>query len=110
MELKTKQKDMNYTAHTKHGIGEVISNDGKFLEVYYEEVDKTFKTILAFSPKTYETYEMAEAVLEGKEEAIEMGRERRAIEDEKAIKDGMAAQHRMEEIYIESSKNLMRNI
>lgn len=99
-----------YTVSTKFGIGEVISNDGKMLEVYYPEVDKTFKTLLAYSPKVYKTREIAEAILEGKEEAIAIAGAKREEEDAEIMKAGFAAQRRLEEINIEASKKLMKNI
>lgn len=99
-----------FTAHTKNGIGQVISNDGKMLEVYYADIDKTFKTLLAYSPKVYETREIAEAILEGKEEAIAIGDVKRAEEDAQIMKAGFAAMKNIEEANIEASKKLMKNI
>lgn len=101
---------MKFVANTKLGIGEIITNDGKAIEVYFEEVDQTKKMILDFV-KTFETYEEAEASLNPEITEEVANKIIANIEaDKKAMTDGYNAQARLEVLNAEASKRLMRNI
>lgn len=69
-----------FTAHKNFGIGQVISNDGKMIEIYYPDVDKTTKTIAILYLTMYDTEKEAEEELEAMKERANVAQEAREIE------------------------------
>lgn len=101
---------MKYVANSKLGIGEILNNDGKTIEVYFEEVDQTKKMLLDFV-KTYETLEEAELSLNPEMTEEIASKVIATIEaDKKIMADGKKAYFFMENHNIEASKKLMKNI
>lgn len=99
-----------YTINQKNGIGEVISQDETLYTVYFEETDRTSKLLKSLTT-TYDSIEAAELALNPEMTEDEAVAHIAAIEAEKEImRAGAAAQARLEEINIEASKKLMRNI
>lgn len=99
-----------YTINKTNGIGEVIAQDENSLTVYFSETDKTSKLLKSFT-KVYATLEEAELALNPElteKEAMEIVAD--AKEEERIMNEGKLAQARLEVIYAESSKKLMRNI
>jgi len=102
---------MKYVANSKLGIGEVINITDKFMEVYFEEVDQTKKLLLDFAPKTFDTYQEAEAFLNPEMTEEIANKVITEIEaDKKIMADCLSASMWMENHNIEASKKLMQNI
>lgn len=99
-----------YTINQKNGIGEVTSEDATIYTVYFEETDRTVKLLKKLTT-IYTSIEAAEAVLNPEMTEQEASVRMASMEHEKEIiKNGATARARLEEINIESSKKLMRNI
>ncbi len=98
-----------YTTHTKFGIGKIISENETTYTVYFDEIEAEKTPLKAFT-KVYATIEDAENGLEMKLEAKAEKEYQEEIATSEIMKAGTIAQHRLEEINIESSKKLMRNI
>jgi len=99
-----------YTINKTNGIGQVIDEDATTYTVYFEETDKTSK-LLKDMVKVYASIEDAEMALNPEL----TNEEKRVIyneskKDQEIMKAGVAAQHRLEEMQIETSKRLMKNI
>lgn len=99
-----------FTANKKFGIGEVISIENGFMTTYYSEVDETKKTLLAYSPSTFDSYEEAAASIEEKEAAIEISKEIAKEEDAKIMAAGVQASTWLQEKNREMAVNQMKNI
>lgn len=99
-----------YAINKTNGIGEVVSQDENTYTIYFEETDKTSK-LLKDMVKVYASIEDAERALNPEltnEEKISIYNE--VKKEQEIMRAGVAAQHRLEEIQIETSKRLMRNI
>ena len=99
-----------FTANKKFGVGEVISIENNFMTTYYSEVDETKKTLLAYSPSTFDSYEAAAASIEEKEAATEIATE---IENQKTAKimaAGVTASTWLAEKNRQMAINQMKNI
>ncbi len=95
-----------YTINRTNGIGEVIAQDENTLTVYFSESEKTSK-LLKDMVTTYSSYEEAQSALEAREEAEEIGREERKVEDAKIMAAGISATTWLSEKNRETGKKLM---
>lgn len=102
---------MNYTANKKFGVGKINKiEDGK-ATIWFDEIEEEKEMILKFIT-TFETELEAEAHLEGRElTATDIENARNEMkEDARIMSEGAAARARLEEMQIESSKELKKHI
>lgn len=99
-----------FTINKTNGIGTVKAENETSFTVYFEENGKTLTLLKEFT-KTYETLAEAEEALNPEMTEAEAVARLADMEAEKEItRKGVAAQSRLEEMQIEASKKLMRNI
>lgn len=99
-----------FTINKNYGIGEVIEMTDTMVKVYFADEDLT-KSLLKSFTTIYRTIEEAELALNPELTEDEKDEILANIEEEKRImSEGRAASQRLEEINLEASRKLMRNI
>jgi len=99
-----------YTYNRNYGIGKIESIENGMVNVYFAEEDVKKSLMLSFV-KIFNTEEEAEEGLNPPMTIEEMeARMADAANEDRIMREGRAAHMRLEEINIEASKKLMKNI